>query len=547
MSHHFATAAISSLLASAISAQSLLWEIPPQPTTTRTQWMQPFADYDNDGVRDLIVGGSLNVGSPSQQAAIMIVSGATGQTLQTIMNLVLQFGVNAGDMDGDGHPDIGVAEYLGGTTGVRAYSIYQQTTLWQHYGPTGYSYGFAMLGNLDIDGDGQKDFLTITSHQLDSRVFAYANNGTLLYTLPLNGMYGVAVSLANLGDRDADGCDDYLVGINDYAARGTVLLVSGQTGNILRTNQGLQVGDKTCDFVSNIGDVDGDGVPDYAAFPWITAQRAIVVIWSGQTGQVIRTFFEFGNSVVVGEDFDLDGVPDIAIGADWQVWQGPDRWGETRAYSGRDGARLWTVSNLPVLTGTGSNAGGGWMEYSAAIGPMPGSPYPALAWCDLNYYLGTSPPGRVRAFRGNYAGQGPVTGSACASNGTLPLIAVRQVTPSFPSPYTQHTRITVAKGPSGGGAWLNLDYANATSYAGVPLPASLDPFGLTGCSLYVGPTASVFRALGTTGIDRGYASFEFARPLSSTAIGTNLVAQWLLFDPTTLAYAATQKHAFKVQ
>ncbi|MFY9342071.1 MAG: VCBS repeat-containing protein [Planctomycetota bacterium] len=540
------------LLGQALPAQDLLWQIPSPPSTTSYGTVSAFVDYDGDGARDLLHAAILNYGIPGQMVALEILSGMTGAVLQTVPQNTLRGAVYAGDVDGDGHPDV-ARLHTGSLTpnmyALEIYSLANQTQLWQNLGPLTYSYGWALLGDLDVNGDGRPDFLTITSHPSDSRVFVYDNSGTTRYLLQISGVHGVAVSLANMGDMNADGGDDFLVGVNDYTTQGKVLLVSGMTGAILRTSMGLLPGDKTCDFASNVGDIDGDGVTDYAACPWLSASRAIVVFWSGQTGQVIRTLPEFANSVVTGEDLDQDGVPDFVIGADWQVTTvPPHRYGSTRAYSGRDGTELWRVNNLPVFSGSaGSNAGFGWMEFAVSLGAQPGNPYPAIAWYDWNWALAGTYSGRVRGFRTNFAGQSPVSGTPCSTTAEAPILGVRQVQPSISSTYPQHTRITVAKGLPGAAAWLNLDYATATSFGGIPLPVALDPYGLPGCDLYVGPTASVFQVLGTSGIDRGYAQVELPRPLSPLTIGTSLVAQWLLFDPATLDYAATQKHQFRLQ
>jgi hypothetical protein len=545
---------IAGMLLGLAPAQDVLWQIPTPPgPNTRFGFIEPFVDYNGDGYRDLLLTCLLNYQQLGQQSAgIQILSGLDGSVLQTVALPVLFRAVHAGDVNGDQLPDLLLrisGTGTAGQNGVQAYSLATQTVLWQNVGPSNHSYAWTMLGNIDVDGDARADAVTMTSHTSDSRVFVYNSDGSTRYTLQVSGVYGVAISLAQLGDRDGDGGDDFLVGINDYSTRGTILLISGRTGAVLRTTQGLQPGDKTCDFVSNLGDIDGDGVPDYAGFPWITASNAVVVCYSGQTGQVIRTLPEFGNSVIVGEDFDLDGVPDLAIGADWQVTTAPPHcYGQTRAYSGRDGTELWRVNNLPYFNDpTGSNGGNGWMEYSAALGPQPGNPYAAIAWMDLNWFLTGTVSNRIRAWRTNFAAQGPVTGAACSTTAQTPIIGVRQTQPTVSSSYTHHTRITVARGLPGSLGLLCLDYATATSFAGLTLPIALDPIGLPGCQLYVGPTATALCVLGTQGIDRGYAVVELGRPMSATTTGTAIVAQWVLLDFGNLDHAVTQKHQLRFQ
>lgn len=549
---HLRLALAACLLGPAIPAQEVRWQIPSPPSDSYLGPITPFVDYDGDGYRDLLHVVILNYGIIGQQTvALEILSGADGTALRTLIQGVLFRAAYAGDMNGDMQPDVALLQNGTGVPGQRAIQIYSlatNTVLWQQFGTHSGNYGYAMLGNLDVNGDGLDDFVATTSDASDSRVFVYDNSGSVRFVLQISGVYGVALSLAAMGDLNGDSGDDFVVGINDFSTRGTILLVSGRTGAILRTSQGLLPGDKTCDFVSNMGDMDGDGVADYAGFPWLSASRAIVPVFSGQTGQVIRTWNEFANSVVTGEDVDQDGVPDLVIGADWQVTTSPPhRYGRTRAYSGRDGTELWHVNNLPVFSNpTGSNGGGGWMEYAVGLGPQPGNPYPRIAWYDQNWILAGTHSGRIRGFRTNLAGQGPVTGGACSTTPELPLIGVRQI-PALTGPFATHTRITVAKGPAGAGAWLHLGHARAARFGGLPLPIALDPYGLPGCELHVAPTASIFRVLGTTGLDSGYAEATVPRPLSTSTLGVAIAAQWLVFDPLTFAYAATQKHQLWIQ
>ena len=75
--------------------------------------------------------------------------------------------------------------------------------------------------------------------------------------------------------------------------------------------------------LANAGDLDSDGVPDLivgapgeSGYAW----TGYVQVLSGRTGSVIRTFtggaaWLFGYAVAGAGDVNLDGVPDILIGA----------------------------------------------------------------------------------------------------------------------------------------------------------------------------------------------------------------------------------------
>ncbi len=478
--------------ASVLPSQQLLWQIPSGPSYDSYLYAYEFGDYDRDGVRDILTGHTLNdwgLQGP-QSAGFKIVSGATGAILEVLADLQMRAPLACGgDLDGDGSPD--VLMKFDGLWGypIRAWSARNPGVIWQVGGVIGANHGYAILGDLDVNADGRPDMITITSSTTASDVYVYDNSGALLYTVPCLALGAVAASLDKMGDVDGDGCDDFVVGCGEGTGRGMLLLVSGQTGTIIRQSFGLLPGDRIEAHASNMGDLDGDGVNDYAGFPWWSAWRAIITVFSGQTGAVIRTWDAYSNSAVTGEDVDLDGVPDLVIGSDYAIFA-PQVYGRTRAFSGRDGTELWRVDNFLAPPGSGfSNGTSGWMEYAASLGTRPGSPYPVIAWLDLHYWATNTAFGRVRAYDRIRAGQGPVTGTACTSTGALPQIGVRTTAPG--------SRVTIAKSHANalGALWLGLN--------ALPAPVDLAPLGASGCALYVPADAAFLRQLGTTGIDRG--------------------------------------------
>ena len=501
--------------------------------------MAPFADFDHDGYRDFVQVLFLQ-SNPLTQLAVQIQRGTDGAVLWQQLNGAAIHAVYAGDVNADGQPDVAILRSccVANTRTIDVWSPATNQLLWQATGTSSGLYGTAMLGGLDTNGDGFGDFVATTSHPNESDIYVYDHLGNVRYTLPCSSIGYMAYSLAKMGDMDGDGCDDFLVGCGDPQIRGALVLVSGLTGSILRISYGLQVGDKTFAEATNLGDIDGDGVDDYAAFPFWSAWRHMGVAFSGATGNVIHTVPYYAESVVATEDLDLDGVRDLVVGGDYAV-NPPNVYGRTYALSGRDGSELWRVDNFLAAPGTGSNGSTGWAEYAAGLGVLPGSPYPAIAWMDLEWVVVGTSHGRVRAFRGIRAGQGPVTGTPCSSTTSLPQIGARDTATG--------SRITIAHAAAGAAAWLNVALGNQTSYFGQPLPISLDPYGLTGCNLYVGPEAAVLRILGTNGIDRGYGAVDLNFHLVPAGLGTVITAQWLVFDPTTFGYAATQMHELRMQ
>jgi hypothetical protein len=348
-------------------------------------------------------------------------------------------------------------------------------------------------------------------------VYVYDNRGSELYQLNMSALGLEPISVGKMGDIDGDGCDEFVVGCNDIgSSRGVVLLISGRSGVILRTGLGLLPGDKTFWHATGVGDYDGDGVEDFAAFPWWSAWRHMAVVWSGATGGVIRTFPEYAESVTATEDLDRDGVRDLVLGWDYPVIA-PHIYGRVTAISGRDGTQLWKDENDWGISV--SIPSWGWR--SVGMGIRHGNAYPSLALLDASYSPYQTIPnaiGRVRMLNGIFTAQGPVLGEACSSGNEEPMIGIRETAAG--------ARVTIAKG--------------------APLPFGLDPFGMTGCQIYVGPEVAYLRQLGTSGVDRGYAAVDLPRHLSD-AFGPIVQAQWLLFDPITGWYGASEKHQMRLQ
>jgi hypothetical protein len=119
------------------------------------------------------------------------------------------------------------------------------------------------------------------------------------------------------------------------------------------SHYGANASDQQGWSVAGLGDVNGDGVEDYAAgapFAGLVSsfRPGIVRLYSGRTGEVLRTWYgaahgdEFGVSVAPVHDFDHDGRTDLIVGS--PGWNG-DR-GRAVIYSTNSGAQLWQVNGL---------------------------------------------------------------------------------------------------------------------------------------------------------------------------------------------------------
>ena len=219
----------------------------------------------------------------------------------------------------------------------------------------------------DIDADGVRDFLVGAEGAADYRGQVYAvsgKDGSVLYTVtgPPRSLIGFAgKTIAQVGDVDADGIEDFLVGaFADMDATGTAFVYSGVSGKLLHEIPGQATLEDFGFAAAPLADHDGDGVVDFLVSAILVngagGAHAGVVRWiSGADGSILqeiegrgeRDFF--GSDLATIEDVDGDGVPDFAATAD-----DVDIAGRVELRSGGSGALLWerTGNRLDSLGGS---------------------------------------------------------------------------------------------------------------------------------------------------------------------------------------------------
>lgn len=321
-----------------------------------------------------------------------------------------------GDVDGDGVPDFVTSAPTKNVGGENAGRIYVYSTksgklLWSVDGKPGDQLGTGVESAGDVDGDGIPDVAAGAPNGDKAYVFSGKDGHVLLaFNAEAKGD-NLGQHISSAGDFDGDGHADVIVGApgNNAGGKGAgrAYVYSGKDGHVLLTLTGERAGDAFGStvggysdgkhrfllvgapgagprgtgrvyvhdaltakpkfviesdetgkalglmFVSVLGDVDGDGVPDIYASDWSNGAKGRgtgrVYVHSGADGHRLLTLTGetagegFGTTLAVAGDVDHDGHADLIVGS-WQYGGAAVSGGRAYLYSGKDGSLLKTYT-----------------------------------------------------------------------------------------------------------------------------------------------------------------------------------------------------------
>ena len=247
-----------------------------------------LGDVTGDGVPDLLVGVSKKESAAglADVGSAYIFSGADGTFVRSLdppdqggAEENGRFGAalaDAGDINHDGVNDILIgapgdsrAYVFNGATGALIFTITNPSAPNAEKLP---SFGAAVAGGQDLDGDGTPDFVIGAPNQKSLQGAAYVfkgSNGTLIRSLRGSrqafGKFGTSVALSP--DITGDDRPDVLVGapdvtVNGLQNAGQVFVFRGNNGRLSRTvSSEVPTAFAGFGFAVTTGDFNGDGTP----------------------------------------------------------------------------------------------------------------------------------------------------------------------------------------------------------------------------------------------------------------------------------------------
>ena len=261
-----------------------------------------IGDLNGDGVPDLAVA---NTSNQANSVSVLLGNGdGSFQTRQDFITGSNPYSLAIGDLDGDGVPDLAVANAFSNTVSVLLGNGDGTFQPRQDF-PTGTTARSVAIS--DLDGDGTLDL--VVTNGSSNTVSVLLGNGDGTFQTRQDFDTGASSRSVAIGDLDSDGVLDIVVA-NGFSNAVSVLLGNGD--GTFQTRQDFATG-TTARSVA-ISDLDGDGVPDLAVAN-SGSNTVSVLLGNGDGTFQPRQDFSAGNGTfsVAIDDLNGDGIPDLAV------------------------------------------------------------------------------------------------------------------------------------------------------------------------------------------------------------------------------------------
>ncbi|HYA18576.1 MAG TPA: FG-GAP-like repeat-containing protein [Bryobacteraceae bacterium] len=268
------------------------------------------ADFNGDGIPDFAT-----TNSGSNNVSVFLGNGSGGFTAAPGSPFAVgtsPFPIAAGDFNGDGIPDLAVANYGGKNVtillgnGSGGFTATAASPIAAGSEPAGITVS-------DFNADGIQD-LAVANFG-DSTVTVLLGNGSGGFTPATGSPVATGTNPSSLASGDFNGDGNPDLAIANYGSNNiTVLLGNGSGGFTAAAGSPFSAGNEPSWIV--VGDFNGDGKPDIATANY-GSSNATVLLGNGSGGFTAAASSPFATgsstySLVVG-DFNGDGFEDLAV------------------------------------------------------------------------------------------------------------------------------------------------------------------------------------------------------------------------------------------